>query len=226
MIETILLACSLPLADIQEITGFKETEPIEFAVELIKDEEGFVSECYPDAGGTSQGYGHKCTGEPITKEASENIVRDAVIIQDALIKHAHPTLTPCQRIPLISFEYNVRGFVIDDFSTERIPIMLPKYRKSGGVILRGLERRRAKELDLFNRLTPKPEVHPTKIADQTVQSSDSNRNATVEPLMLSSDLFCYEYPALPICSLGNCGFCRMCQEVTALPRKRYHPFLE
>ena len=76
---------------------------LDTTVEMIAGHEKFNPRCYPDAGGFSQGYGHKCLGGSITEAYSKQQLKNEVVRLDGMIRYGW---TDTQRIGLISFLYN------------------------------------------------------------------------------------------------------------------------
>jgi len=88
---------------------------IDSATELIKSFEGFIENCYKDTfrwvNGKkvwvySQGYGHQCVQNRVTKEWSTHIVRKAVAGLYGQIEPLYPLATESRLIGLISYDYN------------------------------------------------------------------------------------------------------------------------
>ena len=151
-------------------------------VSLIKQFEGCRLIAYKcPAGVWTIGYGHTAgvkAGDTITQETAEDYLRNdlekyekAVMNYDA-IYHFNQN----QFDALVSFTYNcgVRNLKNLTQSGKRtlaqISTKLPLYNKAGGVVLRGLQRRRAAEKELFD--TPiKTDKTDTKYYPQYIGDS-------------------------------------------------------
>lgn len=133
----------------------------DIGISLIKKFEGCRLTAYVDAAGVlTIGYGH--TGPDvvpnltITQEHAEALLRIDLEKFEAKVMKYDPIYnwTQCEFDALVSFAYNIGS--IDaltangtrDRQTIRSSLLL--YRKAGGHILKGLERRRCLELARFN----------------------------------------------------------------------------
>lgn len=133
----------------------------DIGINLIKKFEGCKLTSYVDVAGTlTIGYGH--TGPDvvpnltITQEHAEALLRKDLEKFEAKVMKYDPIYnwTQCEFDALVSFAYNIGS--IDaltadgtrDRQTIRSTLLL--YRKAGGHVLKGLERRRCLELARFN----------------------------------------------------------------------------
>lgn len=151
---------------VQVNTVVCENECKNVLVNGVKHWEGFKSEKYVCSGGkVTLGYGF--TGKEIgnmTRISKEYAHKH--LIENVLPKYekdveeiVNVPLTPYQKAALVSFTYNLgRTNLIrlvsgegrlNDGNYESIIHIMPKYRKAGGHVNRGLELRRAWEVDMF-----------------------------------------------------------------------------
>lgn len=131
----------------------------------VKHFEGFRAEQYVCSGGKKTiGYGH--TGPAVNKEritekeASDLLERELKETQKVVQSIVKVPLNSNQLAALTSFTYNCgRGALnqlvnkpgrLNDGNYDSVEEVLPKYRIAGGKIRKGLVRRRAFELDLWN----------------------------------------------------------------------------
>jgi len=128
--------------------------------------EGFRPTVYVCAGGVETiGYGH--TGKYVQhgtitkKEAQSVLVKELLLARDTVDEIVTVDLTPNQKAALMSFTFNLgRGGLIqlvngkgrlNDGNYDSVAKYLPLYRKAGGKINAGLEKRRAWELKIWNK---------------------------------------------------------------------------
>ncbi len=141
----------------------------EKCVELVKRFEGFRSKPYLDSVGRATiGYGStyysdgtrvSINDQPINKtEASKLMLHILELFSKRVAELIEVSVTTNQFSALVSFSYNVgvHNFKISTLRHElnegkfvEAANEFPKWRKAGGVILKGLERRRAAEKALF-----------------------------------------------------------------------------
>ena len=131
-------------------------------VSLIKSFEGCRLKAYKcPAGVWTIGYGHTAgvkSGDTITQEQADDYLRNdlekyekAVLNYDG-IYHFNQN----QFDALVSFTYNCGAGNLKNLTQSgkrtlaQISTKLPLYNKAGGVVLRGLQRRRAAEKELFD----------------------------------------------------------------------------
>ena len=131
-------------------------------VSLIKSFEGCRLKAYKcPAGVWTIGYGHTAgvkEGDTITKETAESYLRnDLEKYEKAVMKYdAIYNFNQNQFDSLISFTYNCGVGNLKNLTQSgkrtlaQISTKLPLYNKAGGVVLRGLQRRRAAEKELFD----------------------------------------------------------------------------
>lgn len=132
-------------------------------IDLIKYFEGCKLIAYLDDSGTwTIGYGHTRvarSGWKINQEEAEELLRNDLMHSEALIRGLGLSLNQNQFDALVSFVYNVGIGNLKQSTLYRllkkdpnnffIAYEFPKWRKSGGVILPGLERRRKAEARLY-----------------------------------------------------------------------------
>ena len=129
-------------------------------IELIKKWEGCRLKAYYCPGGVlTIGYGHTGKdvkwGMVITESKAESLlVKDLEKFEKKVDKYNDKyNFNQNQFDALVSFAYNIGS--IDQLtangtrSKEIIAIKIPLYRKTGGKVLKGLEKRRAAEKKLF-----------------------------------------------------------------------------
>lgn len=133
--------------------------------EFIKREEGLELEVYPDGAGLmSVGYGHLLTeddnvGMKITlEEAEEFFDQDIQAAEDAVTKRVTVPLEQHQFDACVSLCYNVGAYnfkrstlskLLNGGDLEGAANEFKRWVFASGKRLKGLERRRARELDLF-----------------------------------------------------------------------------
>ena len=134
-------------------------------IDGVKHFEGFRSKKYICSGGKETiGYGH--TGPAVNKgditeeEASSLLARELRETQEVVQSIVKVPLNSNQLAALTCFTYNCgRGALsqlvgkpgrLNDGNYGSVNEILPKYRMAGGKIRKGLVRRRAFELDLWN----------------------------------------------------------------------------
>jgi GH24 family phage-related lysozyme (muramidase) len=133
-------------------------------IEMIKSFEGFLEYAIWDYGQWSIGYG---TGVPegqypngITREEAEILLRQYLdYFEDCLNKFTddyNVVLNQNQFDALVSFTFNCGAGNLKNLTQsgkrtlEQISAKILLYNKAGGVVLRGLQRRRAAEKELFD----------------------------------------------------------------------------
>jgi len=155
-----------PLGDCEVDEGCGAEFDMELFIEGVKHWEGFYPNLYKCTGGkTTIGFGF--TGDEIKdRDYICKKVAERELIEEIIPKHAAHVedvvkvpLTVSQKMALISFSYNLgRSNLIrlvsgkgrlNDGNYESVATIMPKYRKSAGVVTRGLVLRRAWEVDLF-----------------------------------------------------------------------------
>ena len=130
-------------------------------IELIKKFEGCRLTTYTDAAGVlTIGYGHTgkdvVPGLTISQEHAEALLKIDLEKFEAKVMKYNPIYnwTQCEFDALVSFAYNIGS--IDALTSngtrdrQMIRSSMLMYRKAGGKILKGLERRRCLELARFN----------------------------------------------------------------------------
>ena len=146
-------------------------------VSLIKQFEGCRLKAYKcPAGVWTIGYGHTAgvkEGDTITQKTADAYLRNdlakyekAVLNYDA-IYHFNQN----QFDALVSFTYNCGFGNLKNLTDSgkrtiaQISAKLPLYNKAGGVVLRGLQRRRAAEKELFNTPIKSDKYYPQYTGD-------------------------------------------------------------
>lgn len=131
-------------------------------VSLIKSFEGCRLKAYKcPAGVWTIGYGHTAgikKGDIITQEQADEYLRnDLVTYENAVMKYNNIyDFNQNQFDALVSFTYNCGIGNLKNLTQSgkrtlaQISAKLPLYNKAGGVVLRGLQRRRAAEKKLFD----------------------------------------------------------------------------
>jgi GH24 family phage-related lysozyme (muramidase) len=130
--------------------------------EFIAEFEGFSGTAYWDSTRWSIGYGTKAKGPntSISREKARKKLSEKVNKILDHIQNIRPTATCGQLLAMTSLAYNIgiprwnRNF-LRDWEAERdrqIMKNIPKFRKAGGEILRGLELRRLAELEAYKNL--------------------------------------------------------------------------
>lgn len=134
-------------------------------IDLIKEFEGYSERVYMCAGGKyTIGYGHTRgvqVGDTCTKEQAEKYLReDLQDAEEAVLALVTVPLTQNQFDALVSLVYNIGSGNFYDSTIRRIINLkinnINEYRKawlmwvkSRGKVLKGLERRRVAEFNLF-----------------------------------------------------------------------------
>lgn len=136
---------------------------------LITEFEGYSETVYSDTGGhPTIGYGHLITDDEqghydnaITRDQALDLLRgDVQEAVDAVNELVTVDLNQNQFNALVSFVYNVgRGNFegstllreLNQGNYNRVPDELRRWTRSGGEVVRGLERRREAEADLFTQ---------------------------------------------------------------------------
>jgi len=152
---------------------------IKEGVDLVTRFEGYSSTPYRCAAGvwtigfgtTRYPGGHRVTGcdTGCTREQAERWLHHALEkAERAVIRYCKPYLNPYRRAALASFVYNLgsgafrastllRKINRGDFCD--VPYQIARWDKAGGRVLRGLTRRRAAEVKLWNKIATKEGVH-------------------------------------------------------------------
>tara|TARA_R110002126_G_scaffold159137_2_gene306499 strand:+ start:76 stop:528 length:453 start_codon:yes stop_codon:yes gene_type:complete len=116
---------------------------------------GFGTTRYPD-GRRVTGYDSECTRE----QAESWLHHELEKAERAVIRYCKPYLNENQRAPLASFVYNLGSGAFRASTLRRrintgdwddVPYQIQRWNKAGGRILRGLTRRRAAEVELWNK---------------------------------------------------------------------------
>jgi lysozyme len=149
--------------------SFRETKDtvenwLDLILPKVKHFEGYYSEPYNcPAGVRTVGYGH--TGKYKNQKVSHSRAKEILIEElnsaaEKVDRIVEVELTENQKAALVSFTFNagegnLRKLVsgqdrLNSGNYNSIEIILPMYRKGGGRILRGLERRRKWELSVWN----------------------------------------------------------------------------
>ena len=131
-------------------------------VSLIKSFEGCRLKAYKcPAGVWTIGYGYTAgvkEGDTITQETADDYLRNDLAKYEKAVQNYDGiyNFNQNQFDALVSFTYNcgvgnLKNLTQNGKRTlEQISVKLPLYNKAGGVVLRGLQRRRAAEKDLFD----------------------------------------------------------------------------
>lgn len=131
-------------------------------VSLIKQFEGCRLKAYKcPAGVWTIGYGHTAgvkEGDTITQETADDYLRnDLRTYENAVLKYdSIYHFNQYQFDALVSFTFNCGAGNLKNLTQSgkrtiaQISAKLPLYNKAGGVVLRGLQRRRAAEKELFD----------------------------------------------------------------------------
>ena len=131
-------------------------------VSLIKQFEGCRLNAYKcPAGVWTIGYGHTAGvkgGDTITQETAEAYLRNDLAIYEKAVEKYNGIyhFNQNQFDALVSFTYNCGAGNLKNLTQSgkctiaQISAKLPLYNKAGGVVLRGLVRRRAAEKELFD----------------------------------------------------------------------------
>lgn len=132
----------------------------------VKHFEGFYSHRYYCSGNTlTIGYGHTGKGtrnKTISKKTAETLLlQDLNKVEQSVSKYVKVPLTEGQRACLISFTFNCGEGALNKLVNGKsrlnsgnyssVKHLLPKYRMADGKVLRGLEKRRAWELALWEK---------------------------------------------------------------------------
>lgn len=133
-------------------------------VDLIKSFEGcplFAYKCLPTEKYFTIGYGHYGPdvrlGQRITQAEAEDLLKtDLIKYEQRVAQYDHIYhFTQNEFDALVSFCYNVGSInqltANGTRTRDQIREAMPKYCKAGGNVLKGLVRRRAAELELFNK---------------------------------------------------------------------------
>lgn len=131
-------------------------------VSLIKSFEGCRLKAYKcPAGVWTIGYGHTAgvkEGDTITQETADEYLRNDLAKYEKAVDNYNGIyhFNQNQFDALVSFTYNCGVGNLKNLTQSgkrtltQISAKLPLYNKAGGVVLRGLQRRRAAEKDLFD----------------------------------------------------------------------------
>src|ERR1700686_3191004 len=132
----------------------------ENGIALVESSEGLSLSVYLDAAGLKTiGYGHKLTdGETftdgITQDEAELLLKGDLAEADEVVSRLVPEANQNQHDALCDFCYNLgRGSLVMILSHgfDQIPAQLPRWVYAGGVVQPGLVKRRAAEVELFNK---------------------------------------------------------------------------
>src|SRR5271167_5079362 len=127
---------------------------------LVESSEGLSLTVYKDANGNPTiGYGHKLEGDEeypngIDQEKAEDILKADLEIADEVVSRLAPQANQNQHDALCDFCFNLgRGALVMLLfhGFDQIPNQLSRWVYAGGVVQPGLVRRRAAEVDLFNK---------------------------------------------------------------------------
>lgn len=149
--------------------SFRETKDttenwLDLILPKVKHFEGYYSEPYHcPAGVRTVGYGHtgKYKNQTVSRSrAKEILIEELNSAAEKVDRIVEVELTENQKAALVSFTFNagegnLRKLVsgqdrLNSGNYNSIATILPMYRKGGGRILRGLERRRKWELSVWN----------------------------------------------------------------------------
>lgn len=141
---------------------------IAILIPLLMAQEGFSAKVYSDAGHWAIGYGHQLTVEEIKNKTFEKgitkkqarllLEKDIKKTLDYIIGYCPKDLNENQIAAITSLAYNIGVFRFLDSDTYRELINgdmeafkeeFKQWRRANGKVLKGLEKRRAKELELF-----------------------------------------------------------------------------
>src|SRR5271168_1750960 len=132
----------------------------ENGIALVESSEGFSSTVYLDSAGLKTiGWGHKLTNgetfpDGITQEEAEEILKKDLSVADAAVSRLVPGANQNQHDALCDFCFNLgRGSLVMLLSHgfDQIPTQLPRWVYAGGKVEPGLVKRRAAEVELFNK---------------------------------------------------------------------------
>lgn len=146
-----------------------EPDPMDLALPIIADFEGFVGHAYQDAVGIwTIGYGHKIvSGDGFKKDPSQIISQsdawellrnDAMGAYNCVLNGIEVNLSAQQIAALISFTFNVgcgafgASTLLRDINSGDLDSAVNEFSKwvhAGGKVLADLQRRRSQEADLF-----------------------------------------------------------------------------
>lgn len=131
-------------------------------IDFIKQWESFSSRPYQDQAGVwTQGFGHTHAisqySKPVTFEEAEEWLRQDLVNAEAEVNKIELTFTQNEFNALVSLIFNTgpmplkltlgEYLVSDDYDAAAEQFL--KWRKAGGVVSAGLERRRSAERELF-----------------------------------------------------------------------------
>lgn len=137
-------------------------------LQLLKLFEGCRLTAYWDVKGYSIGYGHFGVpkGTVITQEYAEKLLKEDLAKYEKAVNELGYTLTQGQFDALVDFAYNcgignLKSLTNNGKRTlDIVAAKIPLYNKEGGVVNKGLVNRRAKELEMFNKVEPKGNYFP------------------------------------------------------------------
>ena len=147
-------------------------------VSLIKQFEGCRLIAYKcPAGVWTIGYGHTAgvkEGDKITQETAEAYLRNDLAKYEKAVENYNGIyhFNQNQFDALVSFTYNCGVGNLKNLTQSgkrtltQISTKLPLYNKAGGVVLRGLQRRRAAEKELFDSYIKSDKTNTTKYYPQ------------------------------------------------------------
>lgn len=168
-------------------------------LDLIKSFEGLSLKAYKCVSTEKYytiGYGHYGAdvkaGQTITKKQAEELLKQDV---ERFVRHVNSYMprynfNQNQFDALVSFAYNIGNInqltASGTRSISQISASIPLYNKSGGRVLNGLVKRRAKERALFNKPTNEVPISPHKtnndIAREVIQGKWGNNPERKERL--------------------------------------------
>ena len=158
-------------------------------VNLIKSFEGcplFAYKCLPTEKYFTIGYGHYGPdvrlGQRITQAEAEELLKSDLIKYEQRVEQYNHVyhFTQNEFDALVSFCYNVGSInqltANGTRTRDQIREAMPKYCKAGGNVLKGLVRRRAAELELFNRHDTQHPTTPTleEVAQAVIRGEYGN----------------------------------------------------
>lgn len=132
----------------------------ENCLKLVQEFEGCRLTVYSDVAGINTiGVGHKLEGDEeypngIDQEKAEALLKADLGIADEVVSRLAPQSNQNQHDALCDFCFNLgRGSLVMLLSHgfDQIPAQIPRWVYAGGVVQTGLVRRRAAEVELFNK---------------------------------------------------------------------------
>lgn len=140
-------------------------------IDLIKEFEGCSLKAYKcPAGVWTIGYGHTKDVTPyqtITKQQAENLLKYDLVVYEDYVNRLKLPLNQNQFDALVSFTYNCGGGNLVKLVSKRnltqIGEALLLYNKANGKVLKGLQRRRQAEKDLYFKPVNEKSSYKVKI---------------------------------------------------------------